>query len=58
MTPDISQLLHRYVDEYGYSWPTACQVVNRMLGSDYTQEQLLTLYRKNKCVQVGHICKS
>ena len=53
MTPDISQLLHRYVDEYGYSWSTACQVVNRMLGSDYTQEQLLTLYRKNKCVQSG-----
>lgn len=46
MTLDISQLLHRYVDEYGYSWPTACQVVNRMLGSSYTQEELAAIYRE------------
>ncbi len=46
MAPDISQLLHRYVDEYGYSWPTACQVVNRMLGSSYTQEELAAIYRE------------
>ena len=46
MTPDISQLLHRYVDEYGYSWSTACQVVNRMLGSSYTQEELAAIYKE------------
>ena len=46
MAPDISQLLHRYVDEYGYSWPTVCQVVNRMLGSSYTQEELAAIYRE------------
>ena len=46
MVSYIYQLLHRYVDEYGYSWPTACQVVNRMLGSSYTQEELAAIYRE------------
>ena len=46
MTPAISQLLHRYVDDCGYSWPLTVQVINRMLGSSYTQEQLRALYGK------------
>ena len=46
MTLDLPKLLHRYVDDCGYSWPLTVQVVNRMLGSNYTQEQLRALYRK------------
>lgn len=54
MTLDLPKLLHRYVDDCGYSWPLTVQVINRMLGSSYTQEQLRALYGKNKCVQLGH----
>ena len=39
-------MLHRYVDDCGYSWPLTGQVVNWMLGSNYTQEQLRALYGK------------
>ena len=44
MTLDLPKLLHRYVDDCGYFWPLTVQVVNRMLGSSYTQEQLRALY--------------
>ena len=54
MTLDLPKLLHRYVDDCGYFWPLTVQVVYRMLGSSYTQEQLRALYGENKCVQVGH----
>lgn len=46
MSLDLPKLLHRYVDDCGYSWPLTVQVVNRMLGSNYTLELLRALYRE------------
>ena len=45
MTLDLPKLLHRYVDDCGYSWPTACQIVSRMAGRIYTVAELREMYR-------------
>lgn len=44
MNTDLTKILHRYIDEYGYSWSTVRQVVNRMLGRQYTMEELWSAY--------------
>lgn len=43
---DIAAALHRCIDECGYSWPTACQIVSRMAGRLYTVEELRALYQR------------
>lgn len=46
MDTKLAVLLHRYIDEYGYSWSTTRQVVNRMFGRQYTLEELKSLYKQ------------
>ena len=42
---DLAAALHRCIDDCGYSWPTACQIVSRMAGRLYTVPELRELYR-------------
>ena len=42
---DLSAALHRCIDDCGYSWPTACQIVSRMAGRIYTVAELREMYR-------------
>ena len=44
---DLSDVIHRCIDDCGYSWPTACQVVSRMTGRLYTLAELQELYRRS-----------
>ena len=37
---DLAAALHRCIDDCGYSWPTACQIVSRMAGRIYTVAEL------------------
>ncbi len=48
MNPYLAVLLHRCIDECGYSWPTACQIARRMFGRQFTLEELRTIYREMK----------
>lgn len=41
---EIAHTVHRCVDECGYSWATTCQIVSRMVGHQYTEEDLKKLY--------------
>ncbi len=42
---DLAAALHRCIDDCGYSWPTACQIVSRMAGRIYTVAELREMYR-------------
>ena len=42
---DLAATLHRCIDDCGYSWPTACQIVSRMAGRRYTVAELREMYR-------------
>lgn len=42
---DLADALHRCIDDCGYSWPTACQIVSRMAGRRYTVAELREMYR-------------
>lgn len=44
----LRRVLRRCVEDYGYSWDTTRQIINRMLGGHYTVESLQALYRKDK----------
>ena len=42
---DLASALHRCIDDCGYSWPTACQIVGRMAGRLYTVAEMRELCR-------------
>lgn len=41
---EIVSTLRRCIRDFGYSWPTTCQIVSRMAGRSYTVEELRKLY--------------
>ena len=43
---DLLSILHRYIDDCGYSRPTTCQVVSRMFGRQFTMEELRAAYQQ------------
>ena len=49
----LRRVLRRCVEDYGYSWDTTRQIINRMLGGHYTVESLQALYRKDKELVIG-----
>ena len=44
---DLAAALHRCIDDCGYSWPTACQIVSRMAGRLYIVAELREMYRNS-----------
>lgn len=42
---EIVSTLRRCIRDFGYSWPTACQIVNRMVGQSYTVVELQEMCR-------------
>ncbi|WP_337541347.1 hypothetical protein [Clostridium sp.] len=43
---DLAAALRHCIDDCGYSWPTACQILSRMTGRTYTLAELRDLYRR------------
>lgn len=44
-THEITTVLFRYIDEYGWSYKLACRLINRLFDSDYTEAELKKLHK-------------
>lgn len=46
MVHGIIIAIHRYIDDYGWSWNMACRLINRAFHTHFTEAELKTLYRQ------------
>lgn len=48
MDEEIFTILERYIDRYQWRWNRACRIINLYFGTQYTEKQLIRLYRQRK----------
>lgn len=46
MVHGIIIAIHRYIDDYGWSWNMARRLINRAFHTQFTEAELKTLYRQ------------
>ena len=49
----LRRVLRRCVEDYGYSWDTTRQIINRMLGGHYIRETTLPIQTETKNLSSG-----
>lgn len=57
MDEEIFTTLERYIDRYQWRWNRACRIINLYFGTQYTEKQLMRLYRQRKKEADPHLAE-